>query len=108
MIQETKINNREFQNLIATQKNYEGIATDSNGALGGIGTLWNKWNWKIISQKLNNSWVRKNLIKKNTNITYTVINIYSLNHYRDKGLCWESLKEEVQNAQIDNLIMGGI
>ena len=39
-------------------KNYEGIATDSNGALGGIGTLWNKWNWKIISQKLNNSWVR--------------------------------------------------
>lgn len=83
--------------MIATQKNYEGIAIDSNRALGGIRTLWNKWNWTIVSQKLNNSWLRTNLIQKNTNVKYNVINIYSPNHYRDKALCWESLKEEIQD-----------
>eukprot|EP00253_Pinus_taeda_P011568 PITA_11568 len=107
MIQETKVTSQEFQKLMKKQKSFEGIATDSIGASGGIGTIWNKGKWDLTNQKLNNWWVRTDLKNKTTNEEYTLLNIYAPNHYRDKALCWESVKKEVQECQRNKLVLGG-
>eukprot|EP00253_Pinus_taeda_P015816 PITA_15816 len=107
MIQENKVGIQEFQKLIKTQNNFEGTASDSIGASGGIGTLWNKRKWELIKLKLNNWWVRTDLKDKKTNEEYTIINIYFPNHYRDKALCWESVKNEAQDRQGSKLVIRG-
>jgi len=64
LIQETKMSNQDFQNLTKRYKNFTGTATDSVGASGGIGTLWNKNKWDLISQKSCNWWIRIELKNK--------------------------------------------
>jgi len=103
MIQETKVSNQE----VKTQKKIEGTAMDSIGASGDIYMLWNKWKWELVHKKINNYWVRTDLKNKKTNEEYTVIDIYSPNHYRDKAMCWESVKEEAQEDPRRNIVIGG-
>ena len=89
------------------QKSFEGTMTYSIGALGGIGMIWNKGKWELTSQKLNNWWVRIDLKNKTTNEEFTMLNIYAPNHYRDKALCWDSVKTKVQECQRSKLVLGG-
>jgi len=107
MIQETEVSKQEVQKMIKTQKNYEGTAIDSNGASGSICTLWNKWKWELAKQELNNYWVRTDLKNKSTNEEFSIINIYSPSHYRDKAQCWKSVKEEESEGKRLKLIIGG-
>eukprot|EP00253_Pinus_taeda_P007185 PITA_07185 len=50
LIQETKISDQDFQNHIKRSKNYTGTAISAAGALGGIGTIWNKNKWDLTNQ----------------------------------------------------------
>lgn len=61
LIQETKMSNQEFQKFTKIHKSFARTATDSLGASGGIGTLWNKRKWDLIKQKSTHWWVRTDL-----------------------------------------------
>lgn len=52
MIQETKINKQEYQQMIQKLKNYEGTTLEATGASGGINTIWDKRKWELITQKI--------------------------------------------------------
>jgi len=75
------MSNQDFQKFIKKHKGFEGTATDSLNASGGIGTMWNKRKWDLINQKSNHWWVRTDLKNKITNEEFTVLNIYAPNHY---------------------------
>ena len=75
------MSNQDFQKFIKKHKGFEGTATDSLNASGGIGTMWNKRKWDLTSQKSNYWWVKTDFKNKITNEEFTVLNIYAPNHY---------------------------
>eukprot|EP00253_Pinus_taeda_P018186 PITA_18186 len=107
LIQETKTTEQDF--LLQTQrfKSYTGIAKGSDGASGGIGTLWNKNKWEIINSQLCNWWIKTDLKNKNTQEVYFIYNIYAPNHYRDKINCWNSLETDLSSIHNSWIILGG-
>lgn len=107
LIQDTKMSNQDFQKFMKKHKSFEEIATDSLGASGGIGTMWNKRKWDLTSQNPNYWWVRIDFKNKITNEEFTVLNIYAPNHYRDKAFCWDSVKSEMQECQRSKMVLGG-
>eukprot|EP00253_Pinus_taeda_P032656 PITA_32656 len=107
LIQETKSTEQDFTSQIQRFKNYSGISKGSNGASGGIGTLWNKNKWEINNHQLCNWWVRTDLRSKNTQEVYSIYNIYAPNHYRDKTSCWNSLEADLSSIQSSQIIIGG-
>lgn len=84
MIQETKTSKQENKKLIKKLKNYEGTVIEATGASGGICTIWDKRKWELINQKISNHWIITDLRDLNTKELYNSMNLYSLNHYREK------------------------
>jgi len=107
MIQETKLNKQENQKMIQKLKNYEGVALEATGASGGINTIWDKRKWELMTQKISRHWIQTELRNPITKEQYSIINVYSPNHYREKEQCWKSVKEEITERQSGNLILGG-
>ena len=66
IIQETKTTEQDFLLQIQRFKNYTDISKGSDGASGGIGTLWNKNKWEIANSQLCNWWIRTDLKNKST------------------------------------------
>jgi exonuclease III len=92
LLQETKMESKSI--LEATSKLYKntgGATVSSQGASGGIATLWNEqiWNSEVISDTQN--WILTVLKNKDNNSVITVINIYMPNTYKDKLAAWTSL-----------------
>jgi len=107
LIQETKISAQDFQYQSQNFKNFTGVSTGSEGASGGIGTIWNKNKWEIINSQFCNWWVRTDLKNKGSQEIYYIYNIYAPNHYRDKGRCWDTISSDLQSVQNRNIILGG-
>eukprot|EP00253_Pinus_taeda_P025433 PITA_25433 len=107
LIQETKSTEQDFTSQTQRFKNYSGISKGSDGASGGIGTLWNKNKWEISNHQLCNWWVRTDLRSKNTQEVYSIYNIYAPNHYRDKTSYWNSLEADLSSIQSCQIIIGG-
>eukprot|EP00253_Pinus_taeda_P004963 PITA_04963 len=68
LIQETKISAQDFQHQSQNFKNFTGGSIGSEGASGGIGTIWNKNKWEITNSQFcnlweHNSWEDLNLIR---------------------------------------------
>jgi len=107
LIQETKTTVQDFQKQLQNPKDYTGISIGSEGASGGIGTIWNKNKWEIINSQLCNWWIRTDLKDKGTQEIYYIYNIYGPNHYRDKGRCWDTIASDLQTVQNRKIILGG-
>eukprot|EP00253_Pinus_taeda_P024119 PITA_24119 len=107
LIQETKISAQDFQHQSQNFKNFTGVSIGSEGASGGIGTMWNKNKWEIINSQFCSWWVRKDLKSKGSREIYYIYNIYAPNHHRDKGRCWETISSDLQSVQNRNIILGG-
>jgi len=101
------MSNQDFQKTTKRYKSYAKTATDSQGASGGIGTLWNKIKWDLISENSTYWWVRTDFKNKTTKEEFIVFNIYARNHYRDKAHSWNSINSELQTCQNRNKILGG-
>eukprot|EP00253_Pinus_taeda_P036322 PITA_36322 len=84
-----------------------GTSKGSDGASGGIGTLWNKNKWEISNSQLCNWWIRTDLRNKSTQEVYFIYNIYATNHYRDKISCWNTLETDLSSIQSSLIILGG-
>lgn len=61
LLQETKINEQDFQNYLKNNKTYEGIAVSASGASGGIGTIWDKRKWTLLNQRHSSWWIRSDI-----------------------------------------------
>eukprot|EP00253_Pinus_taeda_P010215 PITA_10215 len=107
LIQETKSTEQDFISQTQRFKNYSGTSKGSDGASGGIGTLWNKNKWEISNSQLCNWWIRTDLRNKNTQEVYFIYNIYAPNHYRDKTSCWNTLEADLSSIQSSLIILGG-
>ena len=107
LIQETKITEQDFHQQIQHFKNFIGLSIGSEGASGGIGTIWNKNKWDIINSQLCNWWIRTDLKNKGTQEVYYIYNIYAPNHYRDKASCWNTIDTDLHSVQNRRIILGG-
>jgi hypothetical protein len=92
LLQKTKM---EAKSIIeATSKIYKttgGIAVNSQGASGGIATIWNEQIWTIEVASETQNWILTTLKNKDDNYIITVINSYMPNSYKDKLAAWTSL-----------------
>jgi hypothetical protein len=88
-------------------KNTGGTTVSSQGASGGIATLWNEkiWSSEVISDTQN--WILTVLKNKDNNSFITVINIYMPNTYRDKLATWASLSDLRNSVDLPSCIIGG-
>eukprot|EP00253_Pinus_taeda_P017260 PITA_17260 len=107
LIQETKQNQKEMQNIVDAQKNFLGASSNSRGASGGITTMWNNHHRDCKSSILNQNWLRTHLNSKEENCEFIIYNVYIPNHYREKEQCWKELKENIDNEQNPNIILAG-
>eukprot|EP00253_Pinus_taeda_P005844 PITA_05844 len=107
LIQETKITEQDFQQQLQHFKNFTGLSISSDGASGGIGTIWNKNNWEIIHSYLYPWWIRTDMKNKGTQEVFHIYNIYSPNHYRDKISCWNTIEADLLTIHNSRIIIGG-
>lgn len=52
-------------------------------------------------------WIKTNLESATMGKKGNTYNIYSPNHYRDKEICWKTLKETTMEDKEENIILGG-
>eukprot|EP00253_Pinus_taeda_P034106 PITA_34106 len=107
LVQETKQNQQEMQNIIDAQRQYLGTVSSSRGASGGIVTIWNSQQWNCDSATINQNWIRTKLVSKKENRDLIIYNVYIPNQYREKELCWKELKENIDSENTSNIIMAG-
>lgn len=107
LLQETKISENDFKEKIKKIKNYEGIAISSEGASGGIGTLWDKKKWQLKDYTHNRWWIRTDLQNTKTTEDYSVYNVYAPPHFRDKASCWDSISADLNASHGKKIFLGG-
>ena len=59
--------------------------------------------WELIQEKKELQWIKIDLKKREKK--YCIINIYAPNHYRDKEVCWSTLKNYLMQDQIRGIIV---
>jgi exonuclease III len=108
LLQETKMDSSSL--LEATKKNFNttgGAVVSSQGASGGIATLWNEqtWNSEVIFETQN--WLLTVLKNKDNNSIIYVVNVYMPNSYKDKMATWNSLSDLRNSIDPSSCIIGG-
>jgi exonuclease III len=88
LLQETKM---EESIVLETTKNIFksciGIAVSSQGASGGITTLWDDQIWNLEVTLITQHWLLKVLKNRDSRNNITIINVYVPNSYSDKNSC---------------------
>lgn len=107
LIQETKQDQSEINNIIKQQKHYNGCASEARGASGGILTMWDNIKWSCNFAKIHQNWINVNLESKENGTIVKIYNIYSPNQYREKEVCWNTLETNIEEDQDNNLILAG-
>ena len=88
LIQETKMEEPCFlQSTPFFWKFSEGLAVSARGASGGLGTLWRKDAFDLISSVSNTHWILSILLHKDSGTQLSLYNIYVLVLYMEKKAC---------------------
>ena len=66
-----------------------------------------KKKWQLKGNTVNSHWLKIFLESIKYQQQIIVYNIYNPNNYKEKDLCWASLKEDMNNEDNINIIMGG-
>ena len=93
LLQETKQGDLEMKTIMEKMKHYGGTLSESRGASGGLATLWNHSIWKYKDTTVKQNWIKVILECARDQEKIIVYNVYGPNHYRDKEIYWNSLKE---------------
>eukprot|EP00253_Pinus_taeda_P013489 PITA_13489 len=107
LIQETKQDQSEISRVISQQKHFNGCASEARGASGGILTIWDSNKWICDSTSVHQNSIRITLESKTGGSKVTVYNVYALNQYREKEMCWNTLEASIEEEQNNNLIIAG-
>lgn len=96
-----------MKKIIDHQKQYLGTISGSRGASGGIVTIWDSHRWNCNSAIVNQNWIRTNLESRTRDRNVVIYNVYVPNHYKEKEICWDNLKESIEGESTTNLIVAG-
>lgn len=107
LIQETKQEQSEMNRIINQQKQYSGNISEARGASGGIATIWDSNEWICNSTDTHQNWIRTTLDSRTGGQSVIIYNVYAPNNYREKEVCWHSLKARIEGDQNSNLIVAG-
>eukprot|EP00253_Pinus_taeda_P015524 PITA_15524 len=107
LIQETKQDQCEMNKVISQQKHFRGSISEARGASGGIVTLWDSNKWMCNSTNVHQNWIRTTLESRTGGQSVMVYNVYAPNQYREKEICWDTLKANIEMDQNTNLIVAG-
>jgi exonuclease III len=108
LLQETKM--EESIVLETTKKIFKscvGITVSSQGASGGIATLWDDQIWNLEVTLSTQHWLLTVLKNRDSRNNITIINVYVPNSYLDKNSCWRSLSMLKNSMDISSCIIGG-
>jgi exonuclease III len=108
LLQETKMDASSL--LEATKKKFKatgGAVVSSQGASGGIATLWDEKIWTSEVTLETQSWLLTVLKNKDNNNNIFVVNVYMPNSYKDKMATWNSLSELRNSIDLSTCIIGG-
>jgi len=108
LLQETKMDASYL--LEATKKIFKatgGAIVSSQGALGGIATLWDEKRWTPEVTLETQSWLLVVLKNNDNNNNISVVNVYMPNSYKDKTTTWSSLSELRNSIYLSTCIIGG-
>lgn len=104
---ETKQREPEINKIIESYKCYKGSICEARGASCGITTIWNQNEWNSEVDLIEKNWI-KTVLRNNISKQQIVIsNVYVLNHYSDKEICWEALSKNIMEEDNSNIILGG-
>ena len=92
LLQETKQGDMEMKAIMDKMKHYGGTLSESRGASGGLAILWNHIIWNHKDTTKNQNWIKVTLENCRDQKEIIVYNVYGPNHYRDKEICWSSIK----------------
>lgn len=84
LLQDSKTNKKEMENMIQKIYNFEGLALSSIGASGGIITLWRKDKWELQNQQTESRWIKTKLKSKSMKMQICLYNVFAPNCYKDK------------------------
>jgi exonuclease III len=108
LLQETKM---EASTILETTKKVfkatVGAVVSSQGASGGIATLWDEQIWTLEVTLETQSWLLTVLKNKDNSNNISVVNVYMPNSYKDKMACWNSLSELKNSIDLSSCIIGG-
>eukprot|EP00253_Pinus_taeda_P031845 PITA_31845 len=96
-----------MKGIIDQLKQYKGHTSESRGASRGIATLWNHNIWKQTTDTVNQYWIKVTLESLTDNKRIVIYNVYAPSQYRDKEQCQTSLKADIDEEEINNIILGG-
>jgi hypothetical protein len=88
-------------------KNCGGVVVSSQGAFGGISTLWDEQIWNLEVTLNTQHWLLTVLKNRDSNNIISVINVYMPNIYVDKTSCWNSLSMLKNSMDLSSCIIGG-
>jgi exonuclease III len=108
LLQETKMSQQDsLKASLNVWRNNQGIAENARGASGGLCTLWNTTKIDLISSDTCMHWIHTKLLHKDSGYLVSLFNIYVPQHIEEKKHCWETLKDFLQQNELDNIILGG-
>eukprot|EP00253_Pinus_taeda_P019942 PITA_19942 len=108
LIQETKLEDITF--LQASKKLWiksEARAIFAWGASGGIGTLWNISKFAVLFEARNTHWLLLKMQNLDTKETFCLFNVYSPVNVGGKKYCWDSIRNQVDLKNLENIIIAG-
>jgi exonuclease III len=85
----------------------KGIVESARGASGGLGTLWNSSKYDLIKSEACKHWIFTSLLHLETGCQVSLFNLYVPVLQEDKKSCWETLKDFLQQNDLENIILGG-
>ena len=91
LIQETKMEKDAFLQVSAKfWKKGGSAATNSRGASGGIGTLWDEQKFEAVDIKYRTNWILTLLMQKDSKTLARIFNVYAPNSFFEKNNPLES------------------
>lgn len=105
MLQETKLSQQTFDNIIAKQHRWKSAHIPSVGASSGLAVLWNP---KIISGQVihqDKNWQMMKVVAYD--ISFILVNVYGPTATQDKCRLWVVITQFIQAQDSLQIIIGG-
>ncbi|XP_059065926.1 uncharacterized protein LOC131857407 [Cryptomeria japonica] len=97
----------EAKTLMGTWKQWSGVFVDLEGALGGLGILWNANIQKVEEVMVSNMWQVCKFHSYPLNVDFTIINVYGPSKSTLQKKIWRTLSSLIGDLEGDLLIIEG-
>ncbi|XP_059076616.1 uncharacterized protein LOC131063353 [Cryptomeria japonica] len=106
-IQETKLGREDAACIFGVRQKWSGHFVDSDGALGGLGILWNPLAIQVEVVSSYKHWQMVKVISKTMNFSCFLVNVYGLTLVVDKCRLWEDISRRLEEVRPSLAIIAG-